>query len=140
MSATNEVIGDCAGGEAGEGVHGKVERGDDGHGSQREMTLALQIKGQPGGGEIKKIVAAEMSGAGSPEGALGEDVEVSGSCGVGASDAGTAGHPCGPGGEPEQGDEAHADEDGAPSVLGHEEPGAESADGGAGFESEADKG
>ena len=43
-------------------------------------------------------------------------------------------------GEPEQADEAHSDEDGAPSVFGDGEAGTDSPDGGAGFESEADEG
>src|SRR5450432_4733091 len=81
-----------------------------------------------------------MAKAASPEGTLGEDVAVTGSGADGAGDAEAAGHPFGPGGEPEQTDEAHGDEDGAPSIFGDGESRAESADGRAGFQSEADGG
>src|SRR3954462_7370590 len=93
------------------------------------MTFEHQVRGQPGEQKIKEIIGCEVSGAGSPERTLAENVpRARAHFDCSRRWAVAARHPLYPRGKPQQTYYADANEHRPPAEIGHEEAGANCAD------------
>src|SRR3954469_12108115 len=93
------------------------------------MTFEHQVRGQPGEQEIKQIIGCEVSGAGSPERTLTENVPRARAhfdCSRGW--AVTTRHPSDPRRKPQQTYYSDGNEHRAPAEIGHQKAGADCAD------------